>query len=239
MEYSNEDLKKIIAESTSLSDAARKIFENDAYSFRERVKSLAKNLGVEIPNYYGRKVFCQCCGTEITGPDRLQKKFCSHSCAATYNNKGRVRKLSHTCLNCGKELKNKGKFCSQECQNEYKYKEFVKDWKNGATNGVDNGGYVKNHLRRYLLEKNNECCEKCGCNLKNPYTGRSILQVHHKDGDCYNNVEDNLELLCPNCHHMTENFGSRNGNSTRSDKRTKYYRDFILGKEEPPPNKKL
>ena len=34
-----------------------------------------------------------------------------------------------------------------------------------------------------------------------------------------NNQENNLELLCPNCHALTENFGSRNSNCTRIDKR--------------------
>ena len=32
-------------------------------------------------------------------------------------------------------------------------------------------------------------------------------------------VEENLQLLCPNCHALTENFGSRNENCTRVDKR--------------------
>ena len=31
-----------------------------------------------------------------------------------------------------------------------------------------------------------------------------------------NNSEENLQLLCPNCHAMTENFGSRNKKSTRT-----------------------
>ena len=34
-----------------------------------------------------------------------------------------------------------------------------------------------------------------------------------------NNSEENLQLLCPNCHSLTENFGSRNINCTRIDTR--------------------
>ena len=30
-----------------------------------------------------------------------------------------------------------------------------------------------------------------------------------------NNNEDNLELLCPNCHALTENYGNLNKNSKR------------------------
>ena len=44
----------------------------------------------------------------------------------------------------------------------------------------------------------------------NPYTGLSILQIHHIDGDATNNKEQNLQVLCPNHHAMTEHFGSRN-----------------------------
>ena len=50
----------------------------------------------------------------------------------------------------------------------------------------------------------------------NEYTYLVPLQIHHIDGDCLNNIEDNLELLCPNCHSLTENYGNRNKNSTRT-----------------------
>ena len=152
-------------------------------------------------------------------------------------NKGTSKKR---CLNCGKQIPNRhGKYCSKECCDEYKFKVLVEKWQNGEITGCDTCGTPREFLRIYMLNKHNWRCERCGFDKKNEYTGLSILQIHHKDGDCFNNKEENLELLCPNCHHMTENFGSRNKNSSRADKRTKYYRDFILGKEEPPPNKKL
>lgn len=76
---------------------------------------------------------------------------------------------------------------------------------------------LSNHIRKYLLNKTNYACEipGCGCNFINPYTGLSILQIHHIDGDATNNKEQNLQVLCPNHHAMTEHFGSRNKNSTR------------------------
>lgn len=49
----------------------------------------------------------------------------------------------------------------------------------------------------------------------NNESGLSILQIHHIDGDATNNKEQNLQVLCPNHHAMTEHFGSRNKNSTR------------------------
>lgn len=48
---------------------------------------------------------------------------------------------------------------------------------------------LSNHIRKYLLDKTNYTCEipGCGCNFINPYTGLSILQIHHIDGDATNN----------------------------------------------------
>ena len=66
-----------------------------------------------------------------------------------------------------------------------------------------------------MFEKYNGCCQKCGWSEYNQYTNTIPLHIHHIDGDCTNNYEENLELLCPNCHSLTENFGSLNENSKR------------------------
>lgn len=36
------------------------------------------------------------------------------------------------------------------------------------------------------------------------------LELHHKDGNHENNALHNLELLCPNCHALTENYRGKN-----------------------------
>jgi len=36
------------------------------------------------------------------------------------------------------------------------------------------------------------------------------LELHHKDGDKFNNNLDNLILLCPNCHAFTVNYRAKN-----------------------------
>lgn len=51
-------------------------------------------------------------------------------------------------------------------------------------------------------------CEKCG--LTEWLNQEIPLEVHHIDGDHKNNVLDNLQLLCPNCHALTENWRGRN-----------------------------
>ena len=45
-------------------------------------------------------------------------------------------------------------------------------------------------------------CESCGAT---EWLGKPItLEVHHIDGDKCNNLNENLQLLCPNCHSYTE-----------------------------------
>ena len=53
-------------------------------------------------------------------------------------------------------------------------------------------------------------CQKCGWSERNPVTKRIPLEIHHVDGNYRNCKEDNLEVLCPNCHSLTPNFGSLN-----------------------------
>jgi 5-methylcytosine-specific restriction endonuclease McrA len=31
------------------------------------------------------------------------------------------------------------------------------------------------------------------------------IELHHKNGDHYDNSLDNLEILCPNCHAQEDN----------------------------------
>ena len=63
-------------------------------------------------------------------------------------------------------------------------------------------------FRKELLIKRGCVCECCGAKewLNKPIN----LELHHKDGDRSNCEEDNLELLCPNCHSYTDNYGSKN-----------------------------
>ncbi len=127
-----------------------------------------------------------------------------------------AKKPRRRCKNCELECSRPSKFfCNNKCQMAWQYKKFLEGWKNGLKSGVRGGVTISYYLRRYLLEKYyNKCC-KCGWDRKHPKDGRPVLQVNHIDGDIKNNREDNLEVLCPNCHALTSTFGSRNKKSTR------------------------
>lgn len=129
------------------------------------------------------------------------------------------------CLNCEKKFHplytSTGKYCSNRCQSEYEYKTYIERWKVGEEDGTKAGITVSGHIRRYLFDVNHNRCQHCGWGEINPYTGKIPLQIHHIDGNCKNNKEDNLQLLCPNCHSLTENYGRRNKNAPAE--RSKYF----------------
>lgn len=51
-------------------------------------------------------------------------------------------------------------------------------------------------------------CENCGFSM---WLDEDIpLEVHHIDGDNLNNELTNLQLLCPNCHALTDNYRGKN-----------------------------
>ena len=224
------NLNEILEKSKSLSDAARFIFGKENYTNREKCKKILSEYKINWEEWLKEKnikpkKYCLYCGKEIIGGDR-RKKFCDHSCAASYNNKNVVRngiKKSKECLYCGGKLK-KGqkKFCCNEHRTMYGNKKYIERWKMGEENGLSGKYGIITAVRNYIFEKNNNKCEHCGNSFINPYTGKSVLQIHHLDGDCTNNKEENLQLLCPTCHAMTENFGSRNKNATRKDDRKRY-----------------
>lgn len=72
-----------------------------------------------------------------------------------------------------------------------------------------------------MLEKYNYSCQECGWNKINPYTNKTPLEIHHKDGNYLNGSEDNLALLCPNCHSLTDTYKALNRPKARRD-RAKY-----------------
>ena len=70
--------------------------------------------------------------------------------------------------------------------------------------------YQSNKLRKRLLREGllEPQCSSCG---GREWLGRAIpLELDHKDGDASNNELENLRLICPNCHALTDTYRGRN-----------------------------
>lgn len=189
-----------------------------------------------------RKIKCLNCDKEfelsVNNKRDQNRKFCSRSCSVSFNNKERTDeikdKISNTlknktqkpdnpkCLICGDKVKNyMNVYCSNKCQNDDRYINYIKDWKNDKVDGKKGYG-ISNHIKRYLFEKYNNKCTKCGWSIKNEYTGNIPLECEHIDGNSDNNKEENLTLLCPNCHSLTETYKGANKGNGRYNRRQRY-----------------
>lgn len=182
-----ETLEKLIKEGVSYERIGRK-YEVSGNA----VKKAAKKLGIELEQK-----------RKINPSEHFNKKT----------------KQVHICLNCGKEFEHtrssRNKFCSHSCQQEYQHTKYIERWKNGEEDGMSGKYGISSHIRRYIFEKYNGKCQLCGWNKENPYSHNVPLQIHHIDGDYKNNSENNLQLLCPNCHSLTDTFMTLNKNGRK------------------------
>jgi len=109
----------------------------------------------------------------------------------------------------------------------YQHIWWVENWKNGKVDGnigITARNFSK-HLKIYLVEKfKNKCCV-CGWDKKHPITGIAPLEIDHIDGNSENNVENNLRLICPNCHALTPFYKNMNRGKGRKWRMNKYIKN--------------
>jgi len=82
---------------------------------------------------------------------------------------------------------------------------------------VKNCEYSSNKLRKRLISEGlkEHKCECCGLT---EWLGEPMpLELDHIDGDHYNNLIENLKILCPNCHAKTPTYRGKNKKNKNSE----------------------
>lgn len=75
---------------------------------------------------------------------------------------------------------------------------------------VSKSNYQTNKLRKRLIKSKikEHCCEHCGNVM---WQGEPIpLELSHKNGLNDDHRLENLEILCPNCHALTDTYRGKN-----------------------------
>ena len=120
------------------------------------------------------------------------------------------------CQNCGKEnprsRQTLNKYCDNECQHEAQHKKRITEWK-------ESGKFSKPAVKKYLAKKKNGCWN---CEITQWNEQPIVLELEHIDGDSTNNTEENLSLLCPNCHSQTDTYKGKNRGKGRYARRERY-----------------
>jgi len=167
---------------------------------------------------------CRYCGKVIPYEKRMND-YCNSSCFASLNNKGicrnkkyyddlrklkpvhikriRLMPVIKSCKLCGKNNPSRYDaegFCNHVHARLYKTQQMILSEMATHSN--------KCTVRTYLIYIRNGKCEQC----KNYEWGGSklSLEMHHIDGNVDNMKLNNLKLLCPNCHSITDNYKSKN-----------------------------
>ena len=130
----------------------------------------------------------------------------------------------YQCLSCGKDspasYQKTNKYCSIACQKQFQYDSYIAEWKRGLQTGLSGKDQTSKYIKRYIFEKFSYKCSNCGIN---DWLGKSIsLQLEHIDGNPTNQTEDNLTLLCPNCHSQTDSYAGKNRGNGRHSRKKRY-----------------
>lgn len=172
------------------------------------IKRICKKNNLESKYRHKKcEIICKKCSKKFYDIESENRIFCSISCSNSFHKKKNIKK----CENCNTEIKGArhySRFCCRRCYIEYNKKEREK---------LIIKGNVKDYSssKKYLIEVKGEKCEICGWDQKNKVTGKVPIQIDHINGLSEDNRIENLRLLCPNCHSLTETFGSLNKGNGR------------------------
>jgi len=90
------------------------------------------------------------------------------------------------------------------------------------------GSIVNAHDLRLKLIRDGIKAAKCeSCHLKTWFNGSIPLELHHINGDRFDNRLENLQILCPNCHALTDNHAGKSRKGLTSSFKNQEFEQLI------------
>lgn len=83
-------------------------------------------------------------------------------------------------------------------------------------NSTGNSNSLRQRLIKYGVKQYK--CENPDCGISDWHGEELQLELHHINGDHFDNRLENLVLLCPNCHSQTTNFRGKNSKNSLNEK---------------------
>lgn len=150
---------------------------------------------------------CLGCSLEFK-PSYSKNVYCSRSCSAKVNNRKYPKRppaLPQNKCQCGKDIAYQSKQC-KSCYNKARRHLILTQWKDNELTSRD----LPPSIREYLIESANFACVKCGFDTLHPLDNKSVLEINHINGNGTDHSPNNLEVICPNCHALTNSYRGRN-----------------------------
>jgi hypothetical protein len=189
----------------------------------ESAKTAVINKQKRIDTWNLNPKLCKFCSLAITYQNR-RNDFCSQSCGAKFHNQSKGFTLLDdkvfNCLFCSKEFRANGtaehKYCSRDCMTNFWWKDTKKEL---LKLGVDNSS-ANNTGKKYLIELHEGKCQLCKLN---EWQGKPMpLVLDHINGNPYDNLLENLRVICHNCNAQTPTFAGRNKGNGRVERARRY-----------------
>jgi len=161
--------------------------------------------------YYRNAKTCPDCGTQIPYPKR-RNTYCNQACAARHLKPRKGTGTQHPgCRKCGAPTSTRNHVYNTFCDPCIAAGEHIRRARSSEECKSDKA------LRSYLLRTRPHRCETCG---RKTWQGQPIpLEVDHKDGNGTNNKENNVHLICPNCHAQRPTSKGKNRGKGRKKRR--------------------
>lgn len=157
-------------------------------------------------------MFCEYCTREHSG-EYASGRFCSYKCSRGFSTKAKRKEI-----NASVGAKLRGKIHSEETRERVRESWLdpnIRAARSKKTRTVLHTGHIY-CSRVWVFKQKPERCESCGTGPH--YNGKPlVLQIHHVDGNNRNNKLENLQILCPNCHSQTDNFGGRGKKRSKTE----------------------